>query len=113
MRYIFWFWFVPMGFLWSWYFLSLNDISLGMGFFSRETHDLVFLIYGHILDLEKDMIVRLLVKACIVDTGLIFAILAFRRRKQIRAWWNARRAEQRPEEAATARAEVQFTTPAE
>ncbi|MEQ8403115.1 MAG: DUF6105 family protein [Roseitalea porphyridii] len=113
MRYIFWFWFVPMGFLWSWYFLSLYDISLGMGFFSRETHDLVFLIYGHILDLEKDVIVRLLVKACIVDTGLIFAILAFRRRQQIRAWWNARRAEQRPEEAATPPAEVQFTTPAE
>lgn len=113
MRYIFWFWFVPMGFLWSWYFLSLNDISLGMGFYSRETHDLVFLIYGHILDLEKDVIIRLLVKACIVDTGLIFAILAFRRRKQIGAWWQARQAERRGDSTPTTVTEPQFSTPAE
>lgn len=92
MRYIFWFWFVPMGFLWSWFFLSYNDISLGLGFFSRDTHDLVFAIYGHILGLEKDVLVRLLVRACIIDTFLIMGILAFRRRKAIAAWWRARRA---------------------
>jgi len=93
MRYVFWFWFVPMGFLWSWFFLSYNDISLGLGFFSRDTHDLVFAIYGHILGLEKDVLVRLLVRACIIDTFLIMGILAFRRRKAIAAWWRQRGAD--------------------
>ena len=92
MRYVFWFWFVPMGFLWGWYYLSYHDISFGMGFFSRDMHDLVFAIYGHILGMEKDVIIRLLIKACIVDTGLIMAILAFRRRHRIRAWWQTRQA---------------------
>lgn len=36
MRYVFWFWFVPMGFLWSWFFLSYHDISFGLRFFSRQ-----------------------------------------------------------------------------
>ncbi|WP_306117906.1 MULTISPECIES: DUF6105 family protein [unclassified Roseitalea] len=91
MRYVFWFWFVPMGFLWGWYWLSLNDISLGLTFFSRSTHDLVFAIYGQILGMEKEVIVRLLIKACIVDTFLIMGILAFRRRKAIARWWAVRR----------------------
>ena len=91
MRYVFWFWFVPLALLWSWFGLSYHDINLGLSFFSRETHDLVFAIYGHILGLEKQVIVGLLIKACIVDTALIMAILAFRRRKAIRAWWVARR----------------------
>lgn len=102
MRYVFWFWFVPLGFLWSWYFLSLNDISFGLRFFSRDMHDLVFAIYGHILGLDKDTIVNLLIKACIVDTGLIMSILAFRRRRQIAAWWRERQAERQVVEAPAA-----------
>ena len=90
MRYVFWFWFVPMGFLWGWYWLSLNDISLGLSFFSRDMHDLVFAIYGHILGMDKETVVNLLIKACVVDTGLIMAILAFRRRRRIAQWWRSR-----------------------
>lgn len=92
MRYIFWFWFVPMGFLWSWFLLSYHDLSMGMSFYTREMHDLVFAIYGQILNLEKPVIINLLIKACIVDTALIMGIFAFRKRKQIRAWWLERRA---------------------
>ena len=92
MRYVFWFWFVPMGFLWGWYALSYNDINFGLTFLSRSTHDLVFAIYGHILGLEKDVVVNLLIKACIVDTFLIMGIVAFRKRRQIRAWWAERKA---------------------
>lgn len=113
MRYIFWFWFVPMGFLWGWYYLSLNDISLGLSFFSRQTHDIVFLIYGHILGLEKDVIVRLLVKACIVDTMLIFAIFGFRRRRQIYAWWQERQANRAQGRVSETGQEAQVTAPAE
>lgn len=91
MRYVFWFWFVPMGFLWGWYALSYNDINFGLTFLSRSTHDLVFAIYGHILGLQKDVVVKLLIKACIVDTMLIMAIVAFRKRRQIRAWWAQRK----------------------
>lgn len=111
MRYIFWFWFVPMGFLWSWYFLSLNDF--GLGFFSRQTHDLTFAIYGHVLGMEKDVIVRLLVKACIVDTGLIFAIYAFRKRRRLRAWWRQRHAARTGAPASETALDAQFTAPAE
>ncbi len=92
MRYVFWFWFVPMGFLWSWYLLSLNDISMGLSFYSRDTHDLVFAIYGHILGMEKETVINLLIKACIVDSFLIMGILAFRRRRQIAQWWRERSA---------------------
>ncbi|MCR9124075.1 MAG: DUF6105 family protein [Phyllobacteriaceae bacterium] len=113
MRYVFWFWFVPMGFLWSWFFLSYHDISLGMGFFSRQTHDLVFAIYGHILNLEKDVIVQLLVKACIVDTFLIMGIVAFRRRKAIQAWWQGRRARRAAPVPVEEKAADQVVAPAE
>ena len=71
MRYVFWFWFVPLGFFWGWYGLSYHDIDLGLSFFSRASHDLLFAIYEHVLGLEKAIIVGLLIKACIVDTILI------------------------------------------
>ena len=102
MRYVFWFWLVPMGLLWGWYALSYHDISFGLTFLSRSTHDLVFAIYGHILGLEKDVVVNLLIKACIVDTLLIMAIVAFRKRRRIRAWWVDRKATQEPSETAPA-----------
>lgn len=96
MRYILIFWAAPLGFFWGWYFLSYNDINYGMSFFSRKMHDLVFNIYGHILGIDPQIIPGMVAKACIIDTAIIFGILAFRRRKQILAWWEARRAAQAP-----------------
>ncbi|MEO1745766.1 MAG: DUF6105 family protein, partial [Pseudomonadota bacterium] len=92
MRYIFWFWFVPMALLWSWLGLSYYDISFGMAFLSRDAFDFVFDVYSSILGIERDVIIGLLIRACIVDTGLIFLIYGFRRRKDIRAWWANRQA---------------------
>jgi Family of unknown function (DUF6105) len=91
MRYVLIFWAAPMAFIWGWYFLSLNDMNMGVHFFSRELHDLVFAIYGHILGIEPSTIPWLLAKACITDTVIIFSILAFRKRKAIKDWIDARR----------------------
>ena len=92
MRYIFYFWFLPMSLFWGWFGLSAHDINLGTTFFSRDTHDIVFAIYSHVLGLNRETIVALLIRACIVDTAIIFGIFAFRRRKEIRAWWAERQA---------------------
>lgn len=86
MRYLLLFWAGPMGFFWGWYFLSLNDISMGTRFFSRELHDLVFTIYGNILHLEPEAIPALVARACVFDTFLILGIFAFRRRRVILSW---------------------------
>jgi hypothetical protein len=86
MRYIILFWVLPMGFFWGWYFLSLNDASPQFFFFSRQMHDLVFEVYGDILGMEPALLPPLVVRACVVDTILIFAIFAFRRRRPISLW---------------------------
>jgi Family of unknown function (DUF6105) len=93
MRYILIFWAAPLGFFWGWYFLSLNDINFGTAFFSERLHRLVFDIYGGILGLEPHIIPAMIAKACILDTALIFSILAFRKRHAIKAWWISRGAQ--------------------
>jgi hypothetical protein len=90
-RYILLFWAAPLGFFWGWYFLSLNDISMGTHFFSRKLHDLVFTIYGNILGVEPDLIPPLVAKACVLDTLIIAAIYAFRKRAVILQWVKAAR----------------------
>ncbi len=92
MRYVILFWALPMSFFWGWYFMSLNDYSLGTQFLSNEMHQLVFSIYGHVLGVDPSEIPAMVAKACIFDTILIFGILAFRRRTQIRQWWQDRKA---------------------
>ncbi len=54
-------------------------------------HDLVFRIYGSLLGVEPSAIPVLFLKACIFDTFLIVGIIAYRKRRQIREWWAARR----------------------
>ena len=93
MRSLIFFWGLPLGFFWSWYYLSMNDISFGTVFFSRQMHDLMFTIYGNILQVDPGTVPGIIAKACIVDTLLLLCIVAFRRRKAIRAWWDARRGE--------------------
>ena len=111
MRYVFWFWLFPMSVLWGWIGLSYHDISFGTFFLSRANHDLVFHIYSMVLGgMEHGEILRLLAKACIVDSFLIFGILAFRRRREIRAWWQARKGDAATGEPAEA---AQPAVPAE
>jgi hypothetical protein len=96
MRYLLIFWALPMAIFWGWFGLSWSDTSFGFLFLSREVHDLVFAIYGQLLGLDPATIPWLFAKACLVDTAIIFAILAYRRRKRIQAWWEARRLVQSP-----------------
>lgn len=91
MRYILLFWALPMGFFWSWYLLSYHDMSFGMPFLTRDVHDYAFGFYANILGIDPATIPPLVLRACIVDTGLIFAIFAFRKRREIAAWWRDRR----------------------
>lgn len=100
MRYILLFWALPMGLFWSWYGLSFHDMNFGMLFFSRMLHDEVFRLYGEILGLDPSILPGMVAQACIVDTLLIFGILAFRRRKAITAWLRVRRERTASQEAA-------------
>ncbi len=91
MRYILIFWAVPMGLFWGWYYLSYNDINFGYLFLSRAVHDYAFGVYGKILGIDPATIGPLVMRACIIDTALIFSIFGFRRRREIVAWWNGLR----------------------
>jgi hypothetical protein len=83
MRYILIFWGAPLALFWGWYFASLNDLGGGSGIFSYTGHQLVFHIYGQVLGVDPSIIPGLAARACVLDTFLIFGILAFRRRKKI------------------------------
>lgn len=89
MRYVLYFWAAPLGIFWAWYFLSANDF--GFLFFTRETHDFAFQFYGNILQIDPASIPPMVARACVFDTGVIAAILAFRHRRDIAAWWKGRR----------------------
>lgn len=81
---------LPMGFFWSWFALAANDF--GYGFFSRHMYDTVFQTYGDLLGIDPATIPPMLMRACIVDTFIVLGIWAFRRRRDIAAWWKARQA---------------------
>ncbi|MBB4142444.1 DUF6105 family protein [Rhizobium rhizoryzae] len=80
-------WAGPVAFLGAWYWLSYYNISFGFFMLTRDTHDLVFQIYGQILGIDPALLPMLVVRAVAVDSLIVLAILAFRRRKQIHAWW--------------------------
>ena len=84
-------WAGPIALLGSWYGLSYYDMSFGIFMLTRDAHDLVFRIYGHILGIPPESIPPLVLRAIIVDSLIVLAILAFRRRKKIAAWWRSRR----------------------
>lgn len=84
-------WAGPISFLAAWYTLSYYDMSFGIYMLSREAHDLVFSIYGGVLGLPPETIPPLVARALAFDTVLVFALLAFRKRKIILAWLRARR----------------------
>ena len=90
MKWLLIFWGGPVGLLLAWYFLSLNDMSFGIFMLTREAHDLVFTLYGNILGIDPALLPPMVLRAIIFDTFLVFGLFAFRRRKQIIAWWRAR-----------------------
>lgn len=92
MRWVFAAWALPMGIFWGWFFLSYYDMNFGYVMLTRQVHDLLFELYGQMLGVEPATIPPLVAKACILDTAIILAIWAFRRRREIAAWFSARRA---------------------
>lgn len=96
MKWVLFFWALPLVILGSWYTLSYYDINFGYLILSRQMHDLVFQVYGNILGLPPDDIPPLVLKAIIIDTLLLIAIMSFRRRKAILAWWRGRQSSKAP-----------------
>ena len=83
-------WALPITILGAWYGLSYYDMSFGIFMLTRDAHDLVFQIYGNVLGIAPETIPPLVLRAIIVDSLILFAIIGFRRRKQIVAWWKSR-----------------------
>ncbi|CAN7494599.1 hypothetical protein IB277_04615 [Ensifer sp. ENS07] len=83
-------WGGPILLLGSWYGLSYYDMSFGFFMLTRQTHDLVFQIYGNVLGIPPETIPPLVARAIVVDSLIVFAIIGFRKRRQIAAWYRRR-----------------------
>lgn len=97
MKWVVFFWALPLAILGSWYTLSYYDINFGYMILSRQMHDLVFQIYGNVLGIPPETIPPLVLKAVILDTLVLVAVMTFRRRKAILAWWQNRQSSRLPE----------------
>ncbi|MBR2688149.1 MAG: hypothetical protein IKE42_09870 [Aquamicrobium sp.] len=89
-------WIAPLVLFWGWYFLSLNDMNFGYVMLSRQLHDLIFQLYGEMLGIDPALIPGMIAKACVFDSFLVAGIVAFRRRRQISAWWHRQRSVRPP-----------------
>jgi hypothetical protein len=65
-------------------------MSFGFFMLTRQTHDLVFQIYGGVLGIPPETIPPLVARAIAFDSLVVFSIIAFRKRKEIAAWWRRR-----------------------
>lgn len=80
-------WAGPIVFLGAWYGLSYHDMNFGFFMLTRQTHDLVFQVYSNALGIPAEDIPPLVMRAIVVDSLIVFAIIGLRRRKKIAAWW--------------------------
>jgi Family of unknown function (DUF6105) len=101
MRYFLALWVLPVGGLVAWLFMAANDYSLGTFFFSRAMYDLVFGVYGEVLGVEPATLPPLVYKALIVDTLIVAALFALKRRRDIMHWWKTRKYSARLQERVT------------
>ncbi|MDO9415886.1 DUF6105 family protein [Pararhizobium sp.] len=83
-------WAGPVLLLGAWYGLSYYDMSFGIFMLTRDAHDLVFQIYGSVLGIPPETIPPLVARAIAFDSLLVMAIIAYRKRREIRAWWQKR-----------------------
>ncbi|WP_160004587.1 DUF6105 family protein [Rhizobium sp. 18055] len=86
------FWAGPIVFLAGWYWLSYYDMSFGIFMLTRQAHDLTFQVYANVLGIPPEVIPPLVARAIAVDSLVVLAIMAFRKRRKIFAWWQARQA---------------------
>jgi hypothetical protein len=80
----------PVMLLTGWYGLSYYDMNFGILMLTRQAHDLVFAVYGNVLGIPPETIPPLVARAMVFDSLLVFAIIAYRKRRQIRAWYGRR-----------------------
>lgn len=80
-------WLGPIATLGLWYGLASNDLHFGIFIFSREIHDEVFRIYGAALGMAPESLPPLVAKAIVVDSFVLLAIIAFRKRKILLPWF--------------------------
>lgn len=85
MKYVLALWATPLALFWGWYFLSLNNVHFGYVMLTRQAHELIFELYGQMLGIDPQTIPALIAEACILDTLILLAIWAFRRRKPLMA----------------------------
>lgn len=78
MRVILVLWFIPILLFGGWYSLSLNDVNFGFFFLERQFHDLIFMIYGNMLNMPPEEVPALIAGVFAVDTLAIFGIAAVR-----------------------------------
>ena len=85
-------WITPLILFWGWYWTSYFDLRFGTMIFSRRLHDVIFRIYGEILGIDPTTIPPLLARACVLDSILVAALVAFRLRRPLLAFLGERRA---------------------
>ena len=90
LRYLVIFFVVPIGLFWAWFGLSYHDINFGLIAFTRMFHDIYFAQMAEMLGIPADTIPMAIAKACVIDFLFIMAVFAFRRRREIGAWWSSR-----------------------
>ena len=76
-------WFAPITFLVLWLLMASNDWSLGIHFFSRDMYDSVFDLYANVLGVPAETLPPLVVRALVLDSLIVLALYAFRRRRPI------------------------------
>ncbi|OJG00257.1 DUF6105 family protein [Pararhizobium antarcticum] len=83
-------WACPVILLTGWYGLSYYDMSFGIFMLTRQAHDLVFAVYGNVLGIPPETIPPLVARAIAFDSLIVFAIIAYRKRRAIAAWYRQR-----------------------
>lgn len=68
MKWFLFLWAGPIALLGGWYGLSYYDMNFGVFMLTRDAHDLVFQIYGHILGIPPESIPPLVARAIVVDS---------------------------------------------
>lgn len=91
MKWFLFLWGGPIVVLSLWYGLSYYDMNFGIFMLRKDFNELVFQVYGNVLGLPPEILPGLVAKAVLTDSAVLFAIIGFRRRKQIAAWWQARK----------------------
>lgn len=87
MRYLILFWGIPVGFLALWHVMSMNDISFGIYFLSREFNDTYFGIYSQVTGVDVDTIRGSLPRILLIDTVFVFAVVYFKPFSRLKNWW--------------------------